>query len=216
MTVEPSSAAAKRVYEGETIYFCAKGCAEAFDKAPKRYLGQRGSKMISSADATPSPQPSPGGRGGKQPALFEIKGAGARSAFLRKPPVKGAPLDPSAPPPLPATSRVALAIEGMHCASCVATIEEALSGVTGVTAASVNLATGRARVVGRGLNPRRLIEAVRTRGYEARPAIEAEPGATDERAARELRAILYRTLAAAALTLPVLVISMADIRFPSR
>src|SRR5438105_14367683 len=120
MTVEPSSAAAKRVHEGETIYFCAKGCAEAFDREPERYLGDRGSKRISSADATPSPRPSPAGRGGrqtpspqlpgerggKQPALFEIKGAGAKSAFLRKPPVKATPLDPSAPPPLPATSRV--------------------------------------------------------------------------------------------------------------
>jgi P-type Cu+ transporter len=139
-----------------------------------------------------------------------------KSAFLRKPPVKAATPDPAAPPPLPATSRVALAIEGMHCASCVATIEEALSGVTGVTAASVNLATARAQVVGRGLNARRLIEAVRTSGYEAWPAGEAEPGSADDRAARELRAILYRTLAAAALTLPVLVISMANIRFPSR
>ena len=111
MTVEPSSAAAKRVHEGETIYFCAKGCAEAFDRDPRKYLEERGSKRNSSARVTPSPQPSPGGRGGelpppsaggrggRQPALFEIKGAGAKSAFLRKPPVKAAPLDPSAPPP---------------------------------------------------------------------------------------------------------------------
>src|SRR6266404_9337053 len=105
MTVEPSSAAAKRVHEGETIYFCAKGCAEAFDRDPKRYLGQETSKRVSSAGVTPSPLPSPGGRGGrqtpspqppgerggKQPQLFEIKGAGAKSAFLRKPPVKATP-----------------------------------------------------------------------------------------------------------------------------
>ncbi|HEY3124817.1 MAG TPA: YHS domain-containing protein, partial [Thermoanaerobaculia bacterium] len=37
MTVEPQSAAARRVYGGRTFYFCAKGCAEAFDKDPKKY-----------------------------------------------------------------------------------------------------------------------------------------------------------------------------------
>ncbi|HEV8117216.1 MAG TPA: heavy metal-associated domain-containing protein, partial [Thermoanaerobaculia bacterium] len=67
---------------------------------------------------------------------------------------------------------VTLAIEGMHCASCVSTIEHTLEGVTGVAEASVNLATGQAQITGRGLNPRRLIEAVRTAGYQARPAGE--------------------------------------------
>src|SRR5450759_133997 len=251
MTVEPSSAAGKRVHDSRTIYFCAKGCAEAFDKDPEKYLGPGALKAVSPAEAPPSPLPAgrslretrpsvaagaeglpsagpgleisrlpvakqppqpkatprapPGGRGGKQAPLFEIKGA--KSAFLRKPPVKPAPDSPAIPPP-PATSRVTLAIEGMHCASCVATIEGALAAVTGVTAASVNLATARAQVVGRGLNSRRLIDAVRTSGYDAKPAGEEEPGQADDRAARELRSILRRTLIAAALTLPVLVISM--------
>jgi Cu+-exporting ATPase len=259
MTVEPSSAAAKRVHDGRTFYFCAKSCAEAFDKDPEKYLGQRTSKSPSTAGVSPSPLPAgrslretwpaatagaeglrspdpgleisrlpvakrppqpeatslapPRGERRKQAPLFEIKGA--KSAFLRKPPVKPAPDSPAMPPP-PATSRVTLAIEGMHCASCVATIEGALSGVTGVTAASVNLATARAQVVGRGLNPRRLIDAVRTSGYDAKPAGEEEPGQADDRAARELRLILRRTLIAAVLTLPVLAVSMADIRFPNR
>ncbi len=119
-------------------------------------------------------------------------------------------------PPPPATSRVTLAIKGMHCAFCVATIEEALSGVTGVTGASVNLATGRAQVVGRGLYSPRLIEAVRRSGYYAKPAREEEPWQADDRAARELRQNLRRTLIAAALTVPVLVVSIADIRFRNR
>ena len=34
-----------------------------------------------------------------------------------------------------------LRIEGMHCASCVAAVEKALSGLDGVTEATVNLAT---------------------------------------------------------------------------
>ena len=39
-----------------------------------------------------------------------------------------------------------LAIEGMHCASCVASVERALKAVPGVADASVNLATETAHV----------------------------------------------------------------------
>jgi copper chaperone CopZ len=69
----------------------------------------------------------------------------------------------------------------MHCASCVSTIEHTLEGVTGVAEASVNLATGQAQILGRGLNPRRLMEAVRTAGYQARPAGEEEPAQAEDR-----------------------------------
>ena len=48
---------------------------------------------------------------------------------------------------VPATT-VELAVEGMTCASCVGRVERALQAVPGVVEASVNLATGRARVLG--------------------------------------------------------------------
>ena len=109
-----------------------------------------------------------------------------------------------------------LAVEGMHCASCVATIEGVLTGVTGVAEASVSLGTGRAHVTGRSLDARRLIEAVRSTGYSARLASEASAEEEQERAALEARRVLTRTAVSAALTLPVLVLSMAEIRFPGR
>src|SRR5437870_6575243 len=205
MSVEPQSAAARRVYGGRTFYFCAKGCAEAFDREPKKYLGGRGSRDHAAANRAPSPQPPPSVRGRKQTPLFEIK-APAGSSFLRKPPVKpGVPPDSQPMVFPPATTRVALAVDGMHCASCVSTIEGTLLGVTGVSEASVNLATGRADVIGRGLNARRLIEAVRTSGYDARLAGEEIPGQKEDRAQREVRLVLRRTLLSAALTLPALV-----------
>ena len=43
-------------------------------------------------------------------------------------------------------STVTIAIEGMTCASCVATIEKSLTGVDGVINANVNLATERASI----------------------------------------------------------------------
>jgi YHS domain-containing protein len=37
MMIDPAKAAAMRVYEGTTYYFCAQGCARAFDAEPKGY-----------------------------------------------------------------------------------------------------------------------------------------------------------------------------------
>jgi len=102
----------------------------------------------------------------------------------------------------------------MHCASCVTTIENALARVDGVTEASVNLASSRARVRGENLDPDRLVEAVRQSGYGASPAQDRTPADDLAREETEVRDARRRTVAAAALTLPVLVISMAGIRFP--
>ncbi len=38
MTVEPKTAAAKSEYQGQTYYFCSKGCKAAFDKNPAKFL----------------------------------------------------------------------------------------------------------------------------------------------------------------------------------
>ncbi len=42
MTVEPESAAATSQYKGRTYYFCAKGCRQAFEKDPEKYLAAPG------------------------------------------------------------------------------------------------------------------------------------------------------------------------------
>ena len=59
MTVEPSSAAAERVHEGQTFYFCAVGCAERFEKDPKRYLSP---SLKGQTPAKVAPSPHPAGR----------------------------------------------------------------------------------------------------------------------------------------------------------
>ncbi|ALN80878.1 heavy metal translocating P-type ATPase [Lysobacter antibioticus] len=67
-----------------------------------------------------------------------------------------------------ATREMVLELRGMNCGSCVGRIEKALSAVTGVVAASVNLATERATVkVFDGVEPAALIEAVERAGYAA-------------------------------------------------
>jgi P-type Cu+ transporter len=105
--------------------------------------------------------------------------------------------------PEPEDARIRLGVEGMHCASCVNTIEESLRSTAGVTEASVNLATEEASV---GYEPGRvsvgdLLAAVQRAGYEGRPLDEErradrETG-QESRARTEVRTLRARFIAAA-------------------
>ena len=63
--------------------------------------------------------------------------------------------------------RIILPIEGMTCASCAATVQEALAGATGVTSAGVNFATNKAAIEydTAQTNVGQLIKTVREAGY---------------------------------------------------
>ena len=37
MMIDPATAPAKRVHAGTTYYFCAQGCAKAFEANPAKY-----------------------------------------------------------------------------------------------------------------------------------------------------------------------------------
>ncbi len=63
-----------------------------------------------------------------------------------------------------------LAVEGMNCGHCVASVEKAVSALPGVESVSVSLETNSAEVVG-GL-PHAAIEAIVAAGFEARPIAE--------------------------------------------
>ncbi len=64
-------------------------------------------------------------------------------------------------------TRIVLPIEGMTCASCAATVQEALSGASGVSSAGVNFATNKAAVDydDAHTNVAQLIRTVRAAGY---------------------------------------------------
>jgi Cu+-exporting ATPase len=64
-------------------------------------------------------------------------------------------------------SRIVLPIEGMTCASCAATVQEALTGATGVSSAGVNFATNKAAIDydDAQTNVADLIKTVRDAGY---------------------------------------------------
>lgn len=65
-----------------------------------------------------------------------------------------------------------LKVEGMTCAGCAATVQQALESIQGVTSASVSVTTGRASVEGVQLDMQTLIQAVESRGYGAESAEE--------------------------------------------
>jgi Au+-exporting ATPase len=106
---------------------------------------------------------------------------------------------------------VDLHIEGMTCASCVARVERALKSVSGVTNASVNLATERAHVIGQA-DPAALIRPIEDAGYGARLAVSAADLSEElaSRQAEEESALRRDLRIAAALTLPVFVLEMGS------
>jgi Cu+-exporting ATPase len=98
-----------------------------------------------------------------------------------------------------ATKKSIFPVGGMTCASCVARVEEALSGVPGVVSANVNLASDKATVeYTDGTSIADLKQAVKDAGYEL--GSEAET-LEDVSAAsqRELRGIRNRFIVAAIL-----------------
>ena len=93
----------------------------------------------------------------------------------------------------PVSETVRLRISGMHCASCVARVEQAMFAVPGVLAARVNLATQRAEadvvVAPSALEalPASLAAAIRSSGYDAFPVTSpvADDAEQKERASEE-------------------------------
>jgi YHS domain-containing protein len=41
MTIDSEKAAGTRIYKGQTLYFCAKGCKAKFDQDPEKYIGKQ-------------------------------------------------------------------------------------------------------------------------------------------------------------------------------
>jgi Cu+-exporting ATPase len=107
---------------------------------------------------------------------------------------------------------IQLHIEGMTCAACVTRVERALKRVPGVREATVNLATERATVLMEtsAVPVERLLEAVETAGYTARPISEEAPEPLPSvRAETDLHALRRRLLISLLFTTPVFVLSMA-------
>jgi Cu+-exporting ATPase len=120
---------------------------------------------------------------------------------------------------------ISLPVTGMSCAACARTIERTLQGVRGVGAAGVNFATNRATI---RFDPSQvsldeLVEAVRGVGYDVLPVAVGAEGASSEQAVEdaearqreaEYRRLRTRLGVALLLSVPIFVLSMAQVRLP--
>ncbi len=116
MSVDPQNARHTASHNGETYYFCAAGCKTAFEKEPETYL-----------KADPPPH----------------RAMGSGLVQLTMPEV---PVSASVDVATSGRTRLDVPIQGMHCASCVSSIEQALGKVPGVSSVAVNFATERVAV----------------------------------------------------------------------
>ena len=114
--------------------------------------------------------------------------------------------------------RLDFPVKGMHCAACVGKVERALKAVPGVTDATVNLATERARVE-LGPEPAALAQlraAVAAAGYAIPEEIAVTPETREREQAdraREIARLQVKLVVGAVLALPVLLGGMPEV-FP--
>ena len=111
----------------------------------------------------------------------------------------------------PSPDQQTLLIEGMRCAGCVRSVENALRAVAGVTAVSVNLATQTASIAGNA-ETNALIKAVVNAGFQASQPTEDEDSSEPEALASlanaetsQFRQLRLKFWFALAVALPALV-----------
>ncbi len=106
---------------------------------------------------------------------------------------------------------------GIHCATCVATVEKALMSLDGVYSAEVNLTTNRAVV---GYDPdtveiSRMKKVIVGAGYEYLGFVGDEKGSQEEvRRSREIRNLRNRTLIGFAVSLFLMTVMFSGIMLP--
>jgi Cu+-exporting ATPase len=101
-----------------------------------------------------------------------------------------------------------IGIDNLRCASCVGFIEDDLRATSGVLSASVNVGTQEATIpyLPQQTTLAQLHGVIQDWGYQARPAVSAEP--VDKQEAehdREYRSLFRKFLFAALISLPVLI-----------
>ncbi|MGE0625751.1 MAG: heavy metal translocating P-type ATPase [Pseudomonadales bacterium] len=115
----------------------------------------------------------------------------------------------------PGSTRVRMAVGGLHCASCVSRVEAALAATPGVLSASVNVTSGEADIEYRPalIDVAGLERAVSDSGYTLAPAVEATEASMDRHAAAqdaEYRQLMRKFWFAAIVSLPVMLFSYPD------
>jgi Cu+-exporting ATPase len=104
-------------------------------------------------------------------------------------------------------------IDGMTCAACVRRVEDAIKDVSGVTSASVNLATEKAQVTYEqgGAEEADIIHAVETAGYGLAPVDEnSDPGLDEAKKEKERKQEFVRLIISIGFAVPLVFVAMAE------
>ena len=211
MTVAPERAKATLEHGGETIYFCAVKCHDRFVAEPAAWAeavdpvcGMKVSRLHPAAVI----------RKDGKPNFFCSEACRDRFTDEQKALEMARPPEPAAEGEV--RGELQLDVSGMTCASCAMTIEKALAHVPGVKRAAVNLATERALVLlDKPIPLATLLASVRGAGYNAavRP-VAARPDEERARKHEEHRRQQRLMIIAAALSAPVVALSMFGLGFP--
>ncbi|MBM3332390.1 heavy metal translocating P-type ATPase [candidate division WOR-3 bacterium] len=127
MVVREGSEAGKWDYKGTTYYFCNPNCLKRFQAEPERFLARPKSEVRSQNAEGRTTEAN-----GEGP-MAEGDSALPEPTILEK-------------PELGRIETITLSVGGMTCASCVATVEKALTRLPGVKTATVNFAIEKAIV----------------------------------------------------------------------
>ena len=202
MDVVVEEAAGKSLYKGETYYFCSMNCKHRFDQAPAATLEPATvvkavkAKDVTQAERIDLPiegmhcascaqtiEKELGNTVGVQKVSVNV--ATERATVFYDPnrvsvlalanAIESAGYDVG-------TAKMSFAIRGMHCASCVGQIENALNETPGVVKASVNLATERAQVtyLPSATQLEAIYQSVESTGYKVIRAHEGDGDAPED------------------------------------
>lgn len=244
MEVDPHNAAATREHMGNTFYFCSDQCAATFDGDPHKYAHPDPVAEIQVAgSATTGFNPILSGPlqvelpvagltctscvSTVENTLQEVPGVvDAQVNFsLSKAQVTYRPEEADVSAMVGAVRRAGYDVgmsemririaQGVHCASCVRFIEEALSGIPGVLEATVNPATDTVLVrhIPGQVSFSAVKTAVESTGYQAARPIEETESIDDETAAhrREYKGLMRKFWVATAISIPVMLVAYPEL-----
>jgi len=226
MEISPDQAFATRTVADQTYYFCSQQCVQKFDR-----------EQISSA--TTGVSATVGLRWVELP-LADLKDRQGAARLVEQlealPGVQNVTVNPKAKlvkiayDPVNTSletivgkaaqvgfsfslAKTQLGIKGIHCASCVTTIEQALQKTPGVLSANVNLATELAQIsyVPGLVDNNQLSQAIASAGYQVREATMAPSemalGREEQDQAQEYRSLMRKFWFAALISIPVIIFS---------
>lgn len=152
MTVRRDNARFRSEHEGHPYFFCASGCLESFEASPERFLPTTNGPQLAAASRLPTPASGPTGLV-ELNVLPSVETETTRPASIPGPVSEG-------------LTRIELPVMGMHCASCVSAVEQAVHSRDGVGTAVVNFATEKlvADIDEQKTNAVELAEAVASAG----------------------------------------------------